>query len=728
MSTQKKIFPFWQYLAPKYWLTWFGLGLLRTSILLPQSALVFLGKILGTLSYYLAPQQRKIALANITACFPELNKYEQVKLVRASMNSVGTTVFETALSWWGDKTRLHNLYRVEGLENLQRAKAKGKPLLLLGGHYTTLDISGNFLEEILPELCPTYKAAHNRLFHAIMMHSRERVYRKLIPSKDMRTIIRTLKNGGIVWYAPDQDFGRDGSVFAPFLGVQTATLTITARLAKLADAIVIPYSSRRQPDGKSYVIHIDPALENFPSNDEVADATLINQALARNIKLAPEQYLWVHRRFKTRPIGEAQFYPLRRDKRLKRYSLTLALLSLPAIAYTAWMAWQHRDWQYWRERIGLKQSITLKHNKQIWIHAASVGEVNAVRPLVELITGKYPDISIYFTTATPTGQINARNKLPENVECHYLPIDWWHAVKPFISTIKPECALIVETEIWPNLYEACHAEGVPIVIINGRLSSRTLTTNLWLHSLYCKTMENVNTVLARSEDDAKGFTSINLPEDKIKVIGNIKFAAVAESCSASVNIGRPYVLAASTRDNEEKLIVKTWLKQDRNNHLLVIVPRHPRRLSGILKDLAVFEITIAIRSKNEPVTDQTQIYIADTFGELPAFIAGSQFVIMGGSFVNKGGQNIIEVARQGKAVIFGSHMKNFTDEAQLFLHHHAGIQAQTETELDDTINLLLNDKQKTESLGNNGLMLIQHNNDIAQRYLTELEHLSLCFK
>ena len=190
---QKNNFPFWLYLTPKYWLTWLGLGILRTSIWLPQSVLVFLGSVLGTLSYYLAPQQRKIALANITACFPELNKRAQVKLVRASMNSVGITVFETSLSWWGSKERLHNLYQVEGLDNLQKAKEKGKPILLLGGHYTTLDISGNFLQEIIPELCPTYKAAHNKLFHAIMMHSRERVYHKLLPSKDMRTIIRTMK-------------------------------------------------------------------------------------------------------------------------------------------------------------------------------------------------------------------------------------------------------------------------------------------------------------------------------------------------------------------------------------------------------------------------------------------------------------------------------------------------------------------------------------------------------
>lgn len=637
------------------------------------------------------------------------------------MQSIGITVFETALSWWGKDSKLKKLYHVEGLEHLQAAQQTGKGILLLGGHYTTLDISGNFLVNLVSELIPTYKPAHNKLFEAIMLQSRQNTYKNIIPSRDMRTIIRLLKNKGIVWYAPDQDFGREGSVFAPFMGVQATTLTLTSRLAKLSGAVVIPYSSRRLDKENKYVIRFSPAINNFPSNDEIADATQVNQAIASNIQLAPEQYLWVHRRFKTRPIGEAQLYPMRRVRQLRRYSKVLALLTIPAVCYTLWLAWRHKDRQYRNERLGLSQPDKATGHKQIWIHAASVGEVNAIIPLVELITNKHPELTIYFTTATPSGQMAARNKLPHPIHCHYLPIDWWFAVNKFLKSMQPDCAFIVETEIWPNLYEACYATGTPIIIVNGRISKRTLQTGPWIHSLYCKSMEYVHRALVRSEEDAQGFLKIQLPENKIKVIGNIKFSTIAsKQVTNPIDLTRPYVLAASTRDHEEKIIVQQW-RTHQQEQLLVIVPRHPKRLKNILNDLKDLNLNIAIRSRHEEITPTTQIYIADTFGELSSFIAGSQFVIMGGSFVPKGGQNILEAAQQAKAVIFGPHMDNFHDEARLFLQHHAGIQVKQADGLASLFNELLSNPEKTTQLGQNGLRLMQEQADIATRYLTEIE-------
>ncbi|MCW9023520.1 MAG: LpxL/LpxP family Kdo(2)-lipid IV(A) lauroyl/palmitoleoyl acyltransferase [Gammaproteobacteria bacterium] len=728
MPKNNNTFPVWSYIHPKYWFTWLGLLILRLCVLLPLPALILLGKLLGNLSFYLAGNQRKIARTNIRLCFPQLTDKEHRQLTKSTMQSTGIAVFETALSWWGGKSRLHKLYQVEGLENLKAAQQQGKGILLLGGHYTTLDISGNFLEEIIPDLSPTYKPAHNKLFEAVMLHSRGQLYKNIIPSRDMRTIIRTLKQKGTVWYAPDQDFGREGSVFAPFMGVETATLTITARLARLSGATVVPYSSRRRPDDKGYIIRLDPVLENFPSNDEIEDATQINQAIANNVQLAPEQYLWVHRRFKTRPAGEPQLYPLRRDKRLKRYSKALALLTLPAIAYTLWMSWRHHDKKYLQERLGLFNKTDSKNNNRIWIHAASVGEVNAVIPLVKLLVENHPEQEIIFTTATPTGQQAAINKLPAAVECHYLPIDWWRAVRNFIAKMNPRCVLIVETEIWPNLYEACFKEGIPIIIINGRLSSRTLDTGGWIRMLYCKAMESVYTVLARSEEDAKGFMYFNLPEDKIKVIGNIKFSTKTVLHSSPITLDRPYVLLASSRESEEKTIVETWLTKTRGKHLLVIVPRHPKRLAEIIKELTPLTKNIAVRSKDDSLTEQTQVYIADTFGELPSFIAGSEFVIMGGAFANKGGQNILEAAQQSKAVIFGPHMTNFKDEARLFLLHNAGIQTENQQELDIAISELLDNQEKSSQLGKNGYALIQQHSNIAQQYLDEIKNLDICLK
>ncbi len=714
---QQTPFPFRKYLGPRYWPTWLGLGFLRLSSSLPLPALRIIGNVLGTLIYYLPFSQRRIAAINIRLCFPELNPAEQRQRTRACLRAAAIGLFESALAWWGSYERLQKLHRIEGQEHLHAAQKTGKGILLLGGHYTTLELGGRLIS-LYVNGTGIYKPAHNKLFEAVMAHARRKIFADLIPSKNMRQIIRTLKQGKTCWYAPDQDFGRQGTVFAPFMGVPAASLTITARLAQLSAAIVLPFSSKRLPGNQGYVISLQAPLENFPSGNDLADARRVNQVIEDGIRQAPEQYLWLHRRFKTRPVGEPQLYPLRRDRRLKHYSRLLFALSLPAIAYTGWMAWRFRDRQYLLQRLGLSFKPCAKQN--IWIHAASVGEVNAVLPLIKLLLEKNPALSIYLTTTTPSGHITARSKMPESVHCGYLPLDWWRTVNRFLKSIQPSCALIVETEIWPNLYEACFQTGVPLTIINGRLSSRSLNTRPWIRSLYCKAMENTHAVLARSEEDAQGFAALSVPEERIRVIGNIKFSSPAEKQVSTISLGRPYVLAASTREGEENYIARQWLKQKREDCLLVIVPRHPTRLNEIQRELSALTSQISIRSKNETVTSATEIYIADTFGELPSFISGALFVIMGGAFAEKGGQNILEVAQQGKAVTFGPHMDNFRDEARLFLQQQAAVCVESEEELGKLIHEWLSDQEKPRRFGMNGLALSRANNTIAQTYLQEI--------
>lgn len=708
------------YLGPRYWPTWLGLGFLRLYSTLPLPALRIMGNVLGTLLYYLPLSQRRIATINIRLCFPELTPAEQRQRTRASLRAVSIGLFESALAWWGSHQRLQKLHRIEGLEYLRAAQKTGKGILLLGGHYTTLELGGRLISLYVDGI-GIYKPAHNKLFEAVMAHARRKVFADLIPSKNMRKIIRSLKQGKTCWYAPDQDFGRQGSVFTSFMGVPAASLTITARMAQLSGAVVLPFSSRRLPGSQGYVISLQAPLDHFPSGDDLTDTTRVNQTIEEGIRRAPEQYLWVHRRFKTRPFGEPQVYPLRRDKRLKRYSRLLFALSLPAIAYTGWMAWRFRDRQYLLERLSLSFKA---HSKQgVWVHAASVGEVNAALPLIKLLLEKNPDLSIYLTTTTPSGQLTARTKMPEAVNCHYLPLDWWWAVNHFLQRIEPNCALIMETEIWPNLYEACFQAGVPLTIVNGRLSSRTLNTRSWVRTIYCKAMENTYAVLARAKGDARGFASLSVPEERIKVLGNIKFSSAPEKPISAISLERPYVLAASTREDEENYIARQWLKQKKNDCLLVIIPRHPKRLNEIQRDLSSLTSHIAIRSKHEAITTKTEIYIADTFGELPAFISGALFVIMGGGFAKKGGQNILEVAQQGKAVIFGPHMDNFRDEVQLFLQQQAGVCAESEDELGKLIHSWLTDLKTPRRFGINGLTLSRKNSAIAQRYLQEIGRL-----
>lgn len=296
------------YLAPRYWPTWLGLGLLRSSLLLSYPAMLRLGRLLGHLLYLAIPSRRRVVLTNLQLCFPSMDQAQREHVARESVIATATAVFEGALSWWGNESHLRQRYRIEGLEHLERAQAQGKGVLLLGGHFTTLEISGRLLSFHINALQPIYKPAKNPLFDAVMTHSRRRLFDDLVPNSDLRGIVRRLKAGKVMWYAPDQDFGHKQTVFAPFFGVATATLTTTARLAKLSGAPVLPYYSQRLPGNEGFLICLSPALQDFPSGDDLSDATRTNKVLEEQIREAPEQYLWVHKRFKTRPPGEARVY------------------------------------------------------------------------------------------------------------------------------------------------------------------------------------------------------------------------------------------------------------------------------------------------------------------------------------------------------------------------------------------------------------------------------------
>ena len=282
---------------------------MRLIAVLPYSAQLFVGRRLGDLMYLLSPGHRRVARINLRLCLPEIDENERRKLVRLTFQSVGISLTESAFSWWGSEPSLRRIHRIEGLEHLNKALEQGTGALLLGGHYTTLEISGRFLALHNDAVQPIYKPAHNELFNAVMVHCRTRLFDDLLVNRDMRTIIRNLKNNKVVWYAPDQDFGRAQTVFAPFMGIEAASLTMTSRIAKLSKAPVLPFYSQRLPGNQGYLIRLMPPLDDFPSGDDVLDCTRVNQAIEQQVRDAPEQYLWLHRRFKTRPEGEASLYP-----------------------------------------------------------------------------------------------------------------------------------------------------------------------------------------------------------------------------------------------------------------------------------------------------------------------------------------------------------------------------------------------------------------------------------
>jgi KDO2-lipid IV(A) lauroyltransferase len=312
-----KLFPAGDYLAPRYWLLWCGLGLMWLIAKLPFRLQMALGSITGFCMYFLFRQRRHIAEVNLQLCFPEKSDAERKRILRRQFDSVGKGLLETALAWWSSDAHFDGRHRIEGLEHLDHALAENKGVILLSGHFTTLEVGGRILSHHRP-FAVMYREHKNPLYEHIMRHHRKVHFKDAIPRTDVRRCVRALKQGMPLWYAPDQDYGRKHSVFAPFFGIQAASITATARFARLSGASVVPFFPERLADGSGYVLHLYPAIENFPSDDDVVDATRINRIIEKEVRKYPEQYLWVHRRFKTRPKGEDRPYRPNRVSKPKK--------------------------------------------------------------------------------------------------------------------------------------------------------------------------------------------------------------------------------------------------------------------------------------------------------------------------------------------------------------------------------------------------------------------------
>lgn len=281
--------------------------MLRACVALPYRWQLRLGSALGRLLYLALPSRRRIARINLRLAFPELSEREREHRVRRVFRSAGISVFESGLSWWGSRQRLEPLAHLTGMEHLQAAIRRGRGVILLSAHMTSLEIGGRLLSFHQP-FQVMYKRQRNPLFEVVLKRARERHYRRAVQRHDVRGMIRGLKDNMVCWYAPDQDFGRRNSVFVPFFGVPTATVTATSRFAALTGAAVVPFFPRRREDGSGYDLILLPALEGFPSGDELEDTARISRLIEEQVRGAPDQYLWLHRRFRTRPKGEKGLY------------------------------------------------------------------------------------------------------------------------------------------------------------------------------------------------------------------------------------------------------------------------------------------------------------------------------------------------------------------------------------------------------------------------------------
>lgn len=295
------------FLGPRYWPTWIGYGLIWAIARLPYRVQVFLGERLGLLMYHLAGSRRRVCARNIELCFPELSKEEQLKLVRDTFKSNGIGIMEIGLSWTRHPEQFRDMVEIEGLENLKAAHAQGKGVLLVAAHFCTLEMAGTLLSLNYP-FDVTYRKHKNPLFDALMKRGRKRLYGEVIERKEIRKAFRRLKENHVVWYAADQDYGPKHSIFVDFFGIPAASITATSTFASFNQSPVVFIAHYRKPDHSGYSIHFSEALPGYPTGDEHEDVRRINQLIERVIRRAPEQYIWLHRRFKTRPPGAPDLY------------------------------------------------------------------------------------------------------------------------------------------------------------------------------------------------------------------------------------------------------------------------------------------------------------------------------------------------------------------------------------------------------------------------------------
>lgn len=298
----------WSFLLPKYWGVWVGILFLMILAILPWTLQYRLAELLGNLAFKNLKSRRETAIRNLELCFPEWIPelvYENARQVFIDQ-MIG--VFETLNAWYCPKW-FKGRISIQGLEHIQKAQAEGKGALLLGTHSTLLDAGGYICSQFFePDV--VYRPQNNPLLDMLIYRCRATIYAHQIDHDDMRGLSRQLKNGRMIWYSPDQDFGLKQGVMAPFFGIPAATVTAHRRLMKIASAEAIPLYFYRTGDisNPQYHILVEPALDNLPSPDEVADATRVNLVIERLLRIAPTQYMWFHRRFKTRPEGYDKIY------------------------------------------------------------------------------------------------------------------------------------------------------------------------------------------------------------------------------------------------------------------------------------------------------------------------------------------------------------------------------------------------------------------------------------
>ncbi|MGO3158187.1 MAG: lipid IV(A) 3-deoxy-D-manno-octulosonic acid transferase [Halomonas sp.] len=371
----------------------------------------------------------------------------------------------------------------------------------------------------------------------------------------------------------------------------------------------------------------------------------------------------------------------------------MALPAWPRLAYSAalyalapligWRIWREQVPTYSRlQRLGLRLK-PLPPAPRIWLHCASVGEVRAARPLIEGLLARYPAHGLLLTTMTASGAGQAQALISEQTPAYqarlahgFLPLDFPGAAKRFVRRVKPELAILFETELWPNLIHACRQRGVPVAVVNGRLSPRAFKRYQRLRPLMASMLAEISWLAAKSSADAERFNALGCSSNITHIVGSLKFElvtpckAIKEGEYLLIEWGeRPVWVAGSTREGEEVLLLKAHrqLLQRYPGALLVLVPRHPQRFDEVAKLCQTEGWILSRRSQQQLATQQTQVYLGDTLGELAMLYTAGRVAFVGGSLVSLGGHNVLEPAALGRPVLSGPSIENFADVAEPLL-------------------------------------------------------------
>lgn len=305
MTGERK--PLSSYRGPRYWPVWFGMGLLRLVCLLPHRAALAVGRALGRVVHRVGASRRAVVRRNIELCFPELSAEERDSLAFKHFKALGMTLIEMGLGRWASDRHLQSITKLNGIEHVQNALQSERGVILLSAHFTTLEIMGRVLSLHMPPFDAVFRQNRSEFMTELQRTGRERSAASTIEKRDIKKMVRSLRAKRAVWYAPDQSYSRKGSEVIPFFGVPAMHATATSTLARLGNAAVIPFFPRRLPDS-TYEMTLYPAFENFPSDDPIADTKRYVEILEHHVRSCPEQYFWVHRKFKDLPDGYPDYY------------------------------------------------------------------------------------------------------------------------------------------------------------------------------------------------------------------------------------------------------------------------------------------------------------------------------------------------------------------------------------------------------------------------------------